>query len=443
MPYNHLEPLSQEQKKDVKTYCINDVDLTADLFKYLHKELAVRELLNKEYNVDSRSKSDAQIAELLFEKKVASSGKKVKSFDFKYVAPEYINFKTDILKRFTDIEFKGIIGDEILKEGVIEDVVINGTEYSCGIGGLHSKENKRFIKASDDEYLIDVDVVSYYPTIILNNGYCPEYYIKEDFLKFYQKIYHDRVIAKKEGDKDKSEVYKIILNGSFGKFGDKFSKLYSPKLLIHTTITGQLSVLMLIEKLEEYGYKVISSNTDGIAVIVKKNKYDFFKKIVKSWEDKVKFTTEEVRYSALYNHSVNSYIAVKEDGSLKLKGTFAESAINKNINAPICKKAVINYITRDIAIEDTILKTKHNPLDLIKMRKVKNGGYWKGEYLGKIVRWYWSTKGEPITNPKGDKVAGTDDAFPIMDMGDGIKDLHYDRYIKESYKLLSWIGIKI
>ena len=98
-------------------------------------------------------------------------------------------------------------------------------------------------------------------------------------------------------------------------------------------------------------------------------------------------------------------------------------------------------------IEDTILNiSSHkviNPNLLIKIRKTKFGGYFKGKYLGHTVRWYWSTNGEAITNSKGHKIAETNDAYPIMDLGDTIKDLHYEKYIKKSYELLNLVGVNV
>ena len=447
LPYDPSTSLTQEDKAIIKKYCSNDVDITKNLYLHLKNEIDIRTAINDEYKVDVRSKSDAQIAEVLINKQLVSSKKKIKTFEFKYTPPDYIKFNSDnlnnLLVKFTEIEFKGVAGDRLLEKGIVTDVIINDVPYSCGIGGLHSKEEARTVFAADDEYIIDIDVVSYYPTIILNNKYCPDNYNTEEFLEFYQKIYDDRIIAKKENNVSKANVYKIILNGSFGKFGDQYSSLYSPKLLIHTTITGQLSILMLIEKLEEYGYNVLSTNTDGITVKVKKDKYDFFRKIVKSWEAKVNFKTEEVRYKSLHNQSVNSYIAIKEDGTLKCKGLFGTDDISRNPAIKICKEAIFSYLLDKRKVEDTIMNAKQDPSNFIMVRKCAKGGYWKGEYLGKVVRWYWSTKGEPITNPKGDKVANTDDAFPIMNMEDKIADIHYEKYIIKTYELLETIGIKI
>lgn len=447
LPFDPSVKLTKEEKKIVKEYCSNDVDITKDLYLYLKKEIDIRSVINDEYGVDIRSKSDAQIAEVLINKELSSNKVKIKEFDFKYKAPRYIKFKTDtlneLLDKFTAIEFKFKTGDKLIKDNKIANISINNVGYAIGIGGLHSTEEARTVVASDDEYVIDVDVISYYPTIILNNEYCPSNYEPKDFLTFYQKIYNDRITAKKENNTSKANVYKIILNGSFGKFGDQYSSLYSPELLIHTTITGQLSLLMLIETLEQYNYNVLSANTDGITIRVKKDKYDFFKKIISAWETKVNFKTEEVRYRSLHNQSVNSYIAIKEDGTLKCKGLIGTDALSRNPAIKICKEAIFSYLLDKRKIEDTIMNAKQDPSNFIMVRKCTKGGYWKGEYLGKVVRWYWSTQGEPITNAKGDKVANTDDAFPMMNLNDSLVNINYEKYIAKTYELLETMGIKI
>ena len=46
---------------------------------------------------------------------------------------------------------------------------------------------------------------------------------------------------------------KIVLNGTFGKLFSLFSIFFSPQQGISTTVGGQLSLLMLIERLEIAG----------------------------------------------------------------------------------------------------------------------------------------------------------------------------------------------
>lgn len=448
LPYDPSVTLTYDQMRVVREYCANDIGITKDLYDYLKNEIDLRIAINKEYGVDVRSKSDAQVAEVLISKKLNCGYKSKRGsdiYDFYYEPPAYIRYNTivlqDVLDRFKTVNFKGVAGDNLLKQDVPLSIRINNTEYSLGVGGIHSTESERAIVAKDDEYLIDIDVVSYYPSIILNNNYVPTHLPAEGFLSFYRHIYNERIEAKKKGDKVKSNVFKIILNGSFGKFGDQYSILFSPNLLIHTTITGQLSLLMLIERLEEYGFSVVSSNTDGITVHFKKADYDKFRKIIKAWENKTNFETEETRYKALYNQSVNSYIAIKEDNSFKCKGLFASGELSRNPAIKVCKDAIFNYLLKGKEIEETIYNTPLNPENFLTVRKVATGGYWKEKYLGKIVRWYWSTKGEPIFTKDGDKVAGSDDAYPLMSLSKGLTCVSYEKYINKTYELLKTIGV--
>lgn len=446
LPYDHLKSLNRIEMDDVKNYCINDVSITEDLYKALNKEFIVREDLNNEFGVDSRSKSDAQIADLVIGKFCNFDHTKLKkhvtfkfktNLDFKFKSPDLIQLKSDL----RDIEFEAKRYSKIKCENVHRKIIINGTDYSFGIGGLHSNEARRSLIANDNEWFIDIDVSSCYPKIILNNNLFPPQ-IEDGFLAIYNKFYEER-LSSKNTNVSKSKVFKIILNGSFGKFGDSYSKyLYAPELLITTTITGQLGLLLLIERLEEHSFSVISANTDGITVRVLKSAYKSFRKIVSAWETKFKYDTQEVKYKALHSHSVNSYIAVKEDGNLKLKGLFAENDLSKNIDVPLCKKAVIKYITDGTRIEDSIYNRNHNPLDIIKIRKTKFGAYWKNKYLGHTVRWYWSKLGESITNSKGHKIAETNDAYPLMDLNEPIRDLYCEKYVTKAYELLKLIGVE-
>lgn len=448
LPYDPSMMLSYDQMRVVRDYCANDIGITKDLFDYLKNEIDLRIAINDVYDVDVRSKSDAQVAEVLISKKLNCNNKSRKKsdiYDFYYKPPAYIKYNSpvlqDALDKFKNVNFKGVAGDNLLKQDVPLGIRINNTEYSLGVGGIHSTESERAIVVKDDEFLIDIDVVSYYPSIILNNNYVPTHLPAEGFLNFYRQIYNERIEAKKKGDKVKSNVFKIILNGSFGKFGDQYSILFSPNLLIHTTITGQLSLLMLIERLEEYGFSVVSSNTDGITVHFKKADYDMFRKIIKAWENKTNFETEETRYKALYNQSVNSYIAIKEDNTLKCKGLFASGDLSRNPAIKVCKDAIFNYLLTGKKIEDTIYNTPLTPENFLTVRKVATGGYWKKKYLGKIVRWYWSMGGEPIFTKEGDKVAGSDNAYPIMSLNKGLSFVYYEKYINKTYELLKTIGV--
>lgn len=462
LPYPPDQNLNQKQKQEVLTYCVNDVDLTIDLYKALSKELEIREDITKEYKMDMRSKSDAQIAESLLRKQLSTISDPLSDYKFKYNKPSYISFETPVLQKLLSdtesIEFIGNRDEDIKKDNSIpNEIIIKDKPYSFGIGGLHSAEKNRAIVTSNDEMLIDLDVVSYYPSIILNNEYSPRQLDKQEFLELYRKIFNERIEAKQNGDIFKSQVFKIILNGSFGKFGDRYSKLlYDPEMLVHTTLTGQLSLLMLIEILELNGFSVVSANTDGIAVYFKTKDYKTLQQLINNWQEKTALKLEETRYKALYNESVNSYIAIKEDGSLKCKGHFVTGSLSNNAHVKVCNQAVIDYLTKDIPVEETIENAEKTPENFTLFIKVASGGIWKGQYLGKVVRWYWVTNGEPIYRqseevelkkdgtPKKDvKVSNSDGACPLMDLSVPMQNLDTSRYIAECYKMLENIGVNV
>ncbi len=443
LPYEPSRILTNKEKEEVKKYCINDINLTKQLYKNIEPEIKIRRKLSAKYDIDLCSKSDAQIAEALFRKSLNIYKPAINSFDFNYEKPSYIKFKNEELKNFENkicsVNFKGKVGDQISKDNITGKIKINNNEYKIGIGGLHSTEKNISYSSDKDNFLIDFDVTSYYPSIILNNNIYPQG-LNESFLKLYKKWYDDRLIAKSKKDENLSWLLKIILNGAFGKFNSKFSVLYCPRSLIQTTITGQLSLLMLIEKLEEHGFNVISANTDGITVKGRKKEYSNLTKIIDNWQLITKFKLEEVRYKSIHIQSVNNYIAIKEDGSLKLKGVFAKDNLSKNPTIGICKKAIINYLQKQIKIEDTIFNEEIDPKEFVMVRKSKYGAYYNNEYLGKVVRWYWVNDGLPILDEKENKVADSDDARPIMNLNQEMFDINYDKYITRSYELLKSLG---
>jgi hypothetical protein len=307
---------------------------------------------------------------------------------------------------------------------------------------MHSVNDAEAYQATEDEYVLDVDFASYYPAIMLTNKFYPNT-IGEKFLVFYQNVYEQRMVAKKAGDIVKAEAYKIILNGSFGKTASIWSCMYDPKTFLNITLTGQLTCFMLIEKLNEIGCEVISANTDGITFKGKRIKLDCHKELINTWAKGINLDIEMVQYKAIYHESVNSYIAIKEDDSVKGKGTFADLGLSKNPAIRICIEAALGWIQYKKPIRRTILEGKHDINKFIVTRVGKSGTYWQGEYLGKIARWYYGKGGEPIVNKKGHKVANSDGAVPLMNLDNFTKPLNIDVYVEKTHEMLRNLGVKI
>ena len=117
---------------------------------------------------------------------------------------------------------------------------------------------------------------------------------------------------------------------------------------------------------------------------------------------------------------------------------------------------LIEYLTKGVPIEETISKAEKTPENFTMFIKVANGGIWKGQYLGRVVRWYWAKGGEPIYrqskiielkkdgSPKKDvKVANSDGACPLMDLSESMINLDTAKYIAECYKMLKQMGLDV
>lgn len=460
LPFPAGKHLSYEQIRILFMYCFNDLDNTELLFNSLKEQIKVREDTGARYNLDLRSHSDPQMAEAIIstEIKRITGQKKIPTTMlepgtwYRYIPPKFIQFQTPMLNAVLERVCNAVFhvaekdGNIIMPPELAQDTVkINKAEYQMGIGGLHSTESRVCHVADENYFIADTDVTSYYPSLILNAGFMPQN-LGQNFLRVYRNIVQERIAAKKAGNNVVAECLKIVVNGTFGKLGSMYSIMYAPNLMIQVTITGQLSLLMLIEALELAGIEVVQANTDGIVVKCLRSMEGTFNAIVKVWEKHTGFDTEEVRYKGLYSRDVNNYFAVYETPQkkklFKLKGVYGETAPKKNAVNEICIDAATSFMANRTPIEDTI----RNCTMLKKfttMRRVKGGGVKDGLYLGKIIRWYYSTEaqGEIVSAATGNKVARTDNAKPCMDLPDELpKDIDYQWYITETYKILEEIG---
>ena len=450
LPIDPSHLVTASQREELKTYCENDLRLTELLYKSLIPQLDLRVKLTNEYNVDMRSKSDAQIAEAIIRKylktkKVIANKRESSVEPFKYKVPTWVQFES--------VEFNGMLekvkactfevnekGSVLMPHELDKAVEYCGGKYKFGIGGLHSQEKKQAIKANNNQIFGEFDVASMYPSIIIEQNLYP-LHLGPKFLDVYSDIKEERLLAKRGGDTVKNQTYKIVLNGSYGKFGSKYSFLYSPELLIQTTITGQLSLLMLIEKMTMAGGAVYSANTDGVNVLFDKSiEADIFS-VQFDWELTTGYELEFTEYKAVYSRDVNNYIAIKNDG-VKGKGAFAIGGLMKNPSNNICIEAVINYLVNDNDIE-SFIENSEDITKFLTVKTVSGGAVFRGEEVGKAIRFYHSTDGDTINYKKnGNKVPTSDGCKPLMDLPVEFPcDVDKNWYINEAVKILNLIGV--
>jgi DNA polymerase elongation subunit (family B) len=442
--------IDENMAEQLALYCRNDLDVTWRLARQLTEQIDLRRTMSEQYGVDLRSKSDAQIAEVVLKSEITKitqivpvREKRLSYSSFKYEPPGHVKFFTEDFKNALDVIRTA---DMVVKDtGHVEmpeaieklDLSIGGNKYKVGIGGLHSQESE-VAHFSDEEYvLIDRDVASYYPNLMLNMGMYPPA-LGENFLSVYRNILNTRLAAKHSGDKVTNEVLKIVLNGTFGKTSNQYSILYNPKMMIQTTLTGQLSLLMLIEALERRSISVVSANTDGIVIKCPRARYDEVTALIHKWEKITNLETEETRYKALYSRDVNNYVALKEKGGVKTKGVYASSGLHKNPCNEVCVEAVTKYLTENIPCERTIMECE-DVTKFLTLRTVKGGAVKQGYTLGKAIRWYYAIGVDGVITYKenGNTVPRTEGAKPLMDLPEKLpKDIDHSWYILECVSML-------
>lgn len=456
LPYAPDAIIGAAERKELRKYCVNDLIMTKELFETLRGNIDLRVKMSEQYGMDLRSKSDAQIAETIIKSELqAITGHNYRApklqadYSFKYQDPKIIKFETDQLKdifdrilneRFTIGANGSVVMPQWLRDNKIE---IDGASYQMGIGGLHSTESRQYVKCEQGYVLEDRDVAAYYPNIILQQGLAPET-LGAPFLTVYKSLVDRRIQAKREKDKVTDAVFKIAINGSFGKLGSKYSALYAPDLLIQTTVTGQLGLLMLIERLALAGIKVLSANTDGIVLYYKQSDTNTVETIAFEWMLETSFNLETTSYRAIASANVNNYVAVKTNGDIKGKGLFTKTGLSKNPDFAIIAHAASLQVAQGIDYRQTIRQCQ-DATQFVTVRRVAGGAQWRDAYLGTAVRFYISNAvpcDECIHYVKNNnRVPKSAGSKPLMTLPDLLPDdIDYKYYETETEKLLAEVG---
>jgi len=459
-PFDINDDLTEFEISELKHFNFTQLCITEELFHFMKERLDLRESLGAEYREDLMSKSDAQIAEVILAKEIAKlNGKGSKRSEiepgttYKYSVPSYIKYQSAELKamlgRIRTAKFVvGPTGKIGLPDELKSSVRIGNGVYRLGIGGLHSSEETVSYRSDSNTDVVDDDVASYYPRLITTLELYPES-CGPNFLVAFEKIIETRLDAKAKKIFSRDKGLKIVINGTSGKLSDVWSLFYSPSNTIQMTVSGQLALLMLIEWFEMEGIPVISANTDGIVKLVTKEKAELKNQIIKHWEKMTGFTTEETKYKSYYARDVNSYFAVKEDGKAKKKGPYSEvgsqsgTQLDTNPTALICSDAVEALLSKGVPIEETIMACK-DFTRFVTVRQAKSpGAHWKGEYLGKVLRWYYAV-GETDcirTVAHNSMVADSTGAKPCLELPEGMpEDIDYQWYVDKTKSILYDIG---
>ena len=428
------KPLPLEDFDSMIDYNINDIESTSELLNRCKDAVDLRIAIEDEYGVRVLSKDGVNIGmKILTQKYLEKTGltwwdieglrSPMDYIPLKDVILPFIKYDSPILNRVLE-DMKGQIVSPGRK-GYENNFVFAGLRYTVGVGGIHSKNDPEIIIPKEDEMLIDIDVASLYPSMLIEYGFYPKH-LGPEFLEVYSQIKNERIEAKHNGDKVKNETLKLALNGLSGNLQNEHNFCYSPEAVMKIRINGQLLLLMLAEKLTQVGCRIIQANTDGLFVLLKKDNYQQVNTICRDWEQLTKLTLEEERFEAMYQYAINDYIAVTtlypdmkkrflsgeilirkstkkpytcieeiQEDFIKTKGMFITKVLlGKGLSAKIIPEAIIKYFVDGIPVEQTIKECK----DIKKfLMSEKTGKQWHVEYMNKeqqrTNRFYASTNG--------------------------------------------------
>ena len=467
MPIHHsTEIKTLKQIDSIIDYCINDVASTKAIMYRSKKQIALRQELTKEYNIDLFSASEPRIAKELFamflSKKTGIKKydlKKMRTYRSKLIVNDLllpnIKFKTATFQRlvskFRDLE----LDPHDLKGSFKYSVRYKGITTHFGLGGVHGA--RKDIYTSNDEYVImSSDVTSFYPNLAIRNKWSPLHLPKEEFCDQYEWFFNERKKIPKSDPRN--YVYKIVLNSTYGLSNDENSFLYDPELTMRITLNGQLSLMMLYEMICERIPNAVPlmQNTDGLETRIPRKYVDEYMEICKEWEDITNLQLEHDTYQKVVLADVNNYIALKEGKDFKTKAigrfVFEDLPLHKNKSFLCIRKAMYDYFIYGKDPEQSIKENK-NIFDFCGGVKAK--GDWKffeehvinGEHkrdpLQKTVRYYISNKGSKTL-----KIHSLDGRVAQVEAGKWLQtmfidyiekpfenyDINYDFYIQKAKK---------
>jgi DNA polymerase elongation subunit (family B) len=343
---------------------------------------------------------------------------------------------------------------------LFEKVIIGSENYSGT--GIHSDDKPKLFKETDLQYIIDADIGSMYPTLLINHQLCPEH-LSNKFIQKYTDVRNERLRAKHNNEKDKAEGLKTVLNSTWGKYNNENFWLYDPLQAYRITVNGQLYIMMLIEDLMLKEFEVISCNTDGITTIVKKDQSNLYYNICRNWEIKTKFELEYNYYTLYSRRDVNNYICQYNNNKLKEKGDFITTNLTKTNNTKlkgvdrkIIAIALREFFINNVSIQNTILNHQ-NIYDFCTSQRtddkfINEYHYLKNnekiiEKLQKTIRYYISKSGGTLfkVDPKENKYINYCVNRQVTIFNQYIKkdikdyNIDYGYYISETQKIIDQI----
>lgn len=377
--------LTSAQKDELIEYCFNDVEATRLFYEESKDKIEFRSQLTETYGRNFMNYSDVKIGKEIFQINLEAAG--VVCYDYStdegrtprqtqrpsivlaHCIPDYITLRRPEFRSIAALLHSKVITET---KGAFKDlaVTVDGLTYKFGTGGIHASVESESFVSNDKMMIYDVDVTSLYPSIAIENSYYPEH-LGTKFVEVYKNLRAQRVSYPKGSAEN--AMLKLALNGVYGASNDPYSIFYDPLFTMKITITGQLVLAMLIERLlAVHGVKIIQANTDGITMYMPRAAKAAVDEACKVWEIVTGLSLESVEYRKMSTADVNSYIAQTVDGKVKRKGRYEYDVewhqdASRKVVAKVAEKVILS--DEFVSIKKTV-ESWPNFLDFMIRTKV-------------------------------------------------------------------------
>ena len=373
VPFDIDRPLTAAERKDVEQYCEMDVDNTMALFlpdpdnpkrTFARDSYDIRWNLIVEYRMQAKTlinKSSSFAGKVL----CGEDAKKKKKNTYKVVTDE--NGKDHIqFYCIPELAMKELAGTELLNfylknqdnpDYIHEKFELfmggddDGHKYQFGFGGLHQA-----LLNYGSTNLTNMDVASLYPSLLVQYGLMSRgAKARPDS---YEKVYHTRLAAKKEGKKLLNEGLKLILNGAIGAMLSEYNPLYDTWSNSSICVHGQLLVYILAKRLFDAGLNIVQTNTDGIMIETKEG-VDHMA-IANKWMEETRLVLEFDEIAILQQNNVNNYYCEFKNGKIKSKGFYlSNEKFGKATSKILCNIVTNKPLYEGVEPRDFVIFKRH------------------------------------------------------------------------------------
>lgn len=229
LPYHHTQVLTPSEMDEIIRYNTrNDLGVTEKLFNKMKEDILLRAYIEEEYELPAWSYDAPKVAAELL---IQDYCKQTFDHDEHEDLNSYLrDFKSQRYNPYTGL-IKDIMGDfevdfelPIFQEfknraynsdrtysdefNLIHEASGTRVKMSYGVGGAHAQNSDEYYKEDDEWEIVTSDYASLYPNIIIN-WKCIRFI--ETLMK-YISVKSERLEAKRNGEKTKDKLFKLILN---------------------------------------------------------------------------------------------------------------------------------------------------------------------------------------------------------------------------------------